>query len=282
MADLMAGIGEGLAAYTLAQERRRREELEKQRIAEARQFELEKAGYQQMTDQGEEYSPAPSGNVVWAGGKAYRPPEPKLSPLTSEGKTVPGRYIFQLGNQAQLVNLPKQYTGWEPKTYDLGEGQQVTVGFPKTEQGIDYGKGVVLQKPEKMDANEVIQMLKLRGLLSLSPSEQKQALFPGLKPRQMRQLDVYAKSVGIDPQKMRDGTITQDEANKLVNKIIEVGDKSVLSQLLRGSFGNLIGGSLTQPGRVSPEAREFELLTKKRDGTLTSQEQEELNRLQGR
>jgi hypothetical protein len=206
-------------------------------------------------------------------GERYLPPQGKFSPIVMEGKTIPGKYLYTYGTSSpQVVSFPPRYTQFDSKEIDTPQGK-VTVGYPMTDQGPAFEHTTVLSKPEKMSMSDVWKGLQIQGLIGLSNEDQRKALFPGLRdqePKALRQLDIYAKSVGVDPSALRDGTLTEEQATKVVNKMIEVGDKSFLSQLMRGTFGGV-------PSANNKETREFELLRKARAGKLTPQEQAELD-----
>ena len=214
-------------------------------------------------------------------GRGYNLPQGKFLPLSIEGKTVPGKYLYTYGTSSpQVVSFPRQYTDFQTKQIDTGQGK-VTVGYPVNNEGPAFEHVQVLSKPEKTSMSDIWSALRIKGLIGLSNEDQRKALFPGLRgeqePKALRQLDIYAKSAGIDPSVLRDGSLTEEQATKITNKIIEVGDKSVLSQLMRGALG---GAPSSQGGGGTP-VRELDLLRKKATGSLTPDEESELNMIRG-
>lgn len=99
------------------------------------------------------------------------------------------------------------------------------------------------------------------------------------KQSPLRNLDIYAQSIGINPQRLRGqgDPLTQQEADMLTNKIIEVGDRSFLSQLLRGAFS---GAKAAKLQTQESKKREAELIRKEVDGTITPDELKELEKIE--
>lgn len=271
--DQMANIG--MRRMEKMRELARKEQIEN---AEA---ELSLKGYTPHEAEAWDTTSRPDVTVY---GKGWNMPQGKFIPVSVEGKNIPGNYFYQYGNSTpQLVKFPREFSKFKTEAIDVGGGQKAVVGYPVDEQGVAATEHVkVLSKPENLSPQDVWKGLQIKGLMSLSDEDKRKALFPGLKgetePKALRQLDIYAKSAGVDPSVLRDGTLTEEQATKITNKIIEVGDKSFLSQVMRGA----VGGNMTSPqGGAGNPMRELELLRKKGTGALTSDEEQELNMIRG-
>jgi hypothetical protein len=276
--DQMANLG-------IRRMEKMRELARKEQIENA-ETELALKGYTPHTAEAGDVTSRPDVEVY---GKGWMMPKGKFIPVSVEGKNIPGNYFFQYGNSApQLVKFPREFSKFKTEAIDLGGGERAVVGYPVDEQGIPATEHVkVLSKPENLSPSDVWKGLQIKALMGLSDEDKRKALFPGLKgetePKALRQLDIYAKSAGVDPSALRDGSLTQEQATKITNKIIEVGDKSILSQLMRGSLGGIpSGGNMASPqGGAGNPMRELELLRKKSTGALTSDEEQELNMIRG-
>ena len=242
-------------------------------LESTQQFELQKEGY----------TPSATGTGdVTVGGQAYNRPTPQFSPISINGKQIPGKAIFKYGNSVNVINLPKNYNDYKVSEIPVkGTGENAVVAFPMTSKGeADTTNMKILYKPSKVTGSDLMAAVRANILVGLPKGQQAKAAFPSLKETktpQMRQLDIYAKAAGVDVEKLRNRTLSQAEAQKVVKRLDESRAKNLLELLFQGKMPG--------EGTAAPEGnkvREAELLRKRISGTISPAEDNELNQIQGR
>lgn len=274
-------ILQGNAQRNTEKQMERQYEMRQKDYAQRVEVELQEKGFTPFAAEPGDATARPDVEIL---GKGYMRPKPLFSPLSIEGKTVPGKYLFTHGgNNPQVVTFPRQFTKFDTKEISLGPGKTMVIGYPVDDTGTPaFDAAKIISTPKETTPSDLLASLKVTALMGLSRDDRAKALFSGLReksPKAMRELDIAARAAGVDLAKLEDGTLTTEEAQAIVSKQAEMRLSAMDSLMMRG----LISSGAPQGGQrpAAGEQRERELLKKKSRGPLTSSEEAELRALSG-